>query len=41
MNRRTFLISSGAAGLGALLAAPEFGHTAETDSRGELFLEYR
>lgn len=29
MDRRTFLISSGAAGLGALLAAPDTGHAAE------------
>jgi hypothetical protein len=32
MNRRTILISSGAAGVGALLPAPAVGNTAETDS---------
>jgi hypothetical protein len=32
MNRRTFLISSGVAGVGALLPAPAVGNTAETDS---------
>jgi alpha-galactosidase len=32
MNRRTFLISTGVAGVGALLPAPAVGNTAETDS---------
>ena len=32
MNRRTFLISSGAAGVATLLGAPAVGDTAETDS---------
>jgi alpha-galactosidase len=32
MNRRTFLISTGAAGVGTLLRAPAVGNTAETDS---------
>jgi hypothetical protein len=31
MNRRTFLISSGAASVGTLLPAPAIGNTAETD----------
>ena len=47
MNRRTFLISSGAAGVGALLPVPAVGNTAETDSAerfswntGKLQLEF-
>ena len=47
MNRRTFLISSSAAGVGALLPVPAVGNTAETDSAerfswntGKLQLEF-
>ena len=32
MDRRTFLISSGVAGLGALFASPDSGHAAEPQS---------
>jgi hypothetical protein len=32
MDRRTFLISSGVTGLGALFASPDSGHAAETQS---------
>jgi hypothetical protein len=32
MDRRTFLISSGAAGLAALFASPDSGHAAEPQS---------